>query len=207
MLQAVSVVDENIVWVSGHRATYARTVDGGTTWEAGVVPGPDSLQFRDVHAVDAKTAYLLSAGPGDMSRIYKTTDAGQNWTLQFSNTNPRAFFDCMDFWDAESGMAFSDGQVLNGFTGMGLVGDVFSPSRLRQMSEFVNTAIGHVRYSTSGSSRLCNAQPLLVEYAQGQVAVAHNGNLINAARLRKEYEAFGHIFQGSSDTEIIAGNL
>ena len=108
LLQAVSVVDENIVWVSGHRATYARTVDGGTTWEAGVVPGPDSLQFRDVHAVDAKTAYLLSAGPGDMSRIYKTTDAGQNWTLQFSNTNPRAFFDCMDFWDAESGMAFSD---------------------------------------------------------------------------------------------------
>ena len=108
LLQAVSVVDENIVWVSGHRATYARTVDGGTTWEAGVVPGPDSLQFRDVHAVDAKTAYLLSAGPGDMSRIYKTTDAGQNWTLQFSNTNPSAFFDCMDFWDAESGMAFSD---------------------------------------------------------------------------------------------------
>ncbi len=71
LLQAVSVVDENIVWVSGHRATYARTVDGGATWEAGVVPGPDSLQFRDVHAVDAKTAYLLSAGPGDMSRIYK----------------------------------------------------------------------------------------------------------------------------------------
>jgi len=102
-----------------------------------------------------------------------------------------------------AGMAFSDGQVLNGFTGMGLVGDVFSPSRLRQMSEFGNTAIGHVRYSTSGSSKLCNAQPLLVEYAQGQVAVAHNGNLINAARLRREYEAFGHIFQGSSDTEII----
>ncbi|MCH9021764.1 MAG: amidophosphoribosyltransferase [Planctomycetes bacterium] len=102
-----------------------------------------------------------------------------------------------------AGMAFSDGKVLNGYTGMGLVGEVFNPTRLKKMSEFGNTAIGHVRYSTSGSSKLCNAQPLLVEYAQGQVAVAHNGNLINAARLRKEYEAFGHIFQGSSDTEII----
>ena len=70
MLQAVSVVDENVVWVSGHRATYVRTVDGGATWEVGVVPGPDTLQFRDVHAVDANTAYLLSAGPSDMSRCH-----------------------------------------------------------------------------------------------------------------------------------------
>ena len=108
LLQAVSVVDDRVVWVSGHGATFARTVDGGETWVPGVVPGPDTLQFRDVYAVSAETAYLLSAGPGDMSRIYKTTDAGQSWTLQFSNTDPRAFFDCMDFWDADRGLAFSD---------------------------------------------------------------------------------------------------
>ena len=108
LLQAISIVDENVVWISGHAATFARTVDGGVTWEVGVVPGPDTLQFRDVHAVDADTAYLLSAGPGDMSRIYKTTDAGQTWTRQFTNQDPRAFFDCMDFWDASNGLAFSD---------------------------------------------------------------------------------------------------
>ncbi len=108
LLQAVSVVDENVVWVSGHRATYARTVDGGATWEVGVVPGPDTLQFRDVHAVDANTAYLLSAGPSDMSRIYKTVDAGQNWTLQFTSDVDEAFYDCMDFWDPDTGVAFSD---------------------------------------------------------------------------------------------------
>lgn len=115
LLQAISVVDRNVVWVSGHGATYARTTDGGTTWHAAHVPGPDSLQFRDVHAVDANTAYLLSAGSGDMSRIYHTTDAGKSWELQFVNDDPSAFFDCFDFWTPTEGVAFSDavqGQVV-----------------------------------------------------------------------------------------------
>ncbi len=104
----ISPVDENTVWISGTQGTYARTTDGGTTWQAATVPGADSLQFRDVHAVDAQTAYLLSIGNGEQSRIYKTTDAGQTWTLQFTNPEPNGFFDCMDFWDADHGIAFSD---------------------------------------------------------------------------------------------------
>ena len=108
LLQAVSPVSDQVVWVSGHAGTYARTTDGGATWRAGRVPGADTLQFRDVHAVDARTAYLLSAGSGELSRIYKTTDAGQTWSLQFINREPRAFFDCMDFWGPERGAAFSD---------------------------------------------------------------------------------------------------
>lgn len=104
----ISPVDVNVVWISGTQGTYARTTDGGATWQAAVVPGADSLQFRDVHAVDARTAYLLSIGSGEQSRIYKTTDGGQRWTLQFTNPEPDGFFDCMDFWDAEHGIAFSD---------------------------------------------------------------------------------------------------
>ena len=104
----ISPVDENVIWISGTQGTYARTTDGGTTWQAAVVPGADSLQFRDVHAVDARTAYLLSIGSGDQSRIYKTTDAGQTWTAQFTNAEPNGFFDCMDFWDPNHGIAFSD---------------------------------------------------------------------------------------------------
>jgi len=65
------------------------------------------------------------------------------------------------------------------------------------------TAIGHVRYSTAGASRAVNSQPLLSEYSRGQVAVAHNGNLVNASLLRDEYEAYGSLFKSSSDTEII----
>ena len=105
---AISPVDENIVWISGTEGTYARTIDGGDTWQAAVVPGAESLEFRDVHAVDAVTAYLLSIGNGEQSRIYKTTDAGRTWVLGFTNPEPDGFFDCMDFWDSENGIAFSD---------------------------------------------------------------------------------------------------
>lgn len=85
--------------------------------------------------------------------------------------------------------------------GMGLVTDVFSPQILKSLRNPV--AVGHVRYSTTGSCHNTNSQPLLVTYAQGQVAVAHNGNLINASLLRKQYEQHGAIFNTSSDTEII----
>ncbi|MEK6767875.1 MAG: hypothetical protein AABY85_02680 [Gemmatimonadota bacterium] len=108
LLQAVSAVSERVVWVSGHAATYARTTDGGATWQAAIVPGADSLQFRDVYAVSARTAYLLAAGPGARSRIYQTTNGGRSWRLQFTNPDSSAFFDCFDFWDRDHGIAVSD---------------------------------------------------------------------------------------------------
>ena len=115
LLISVSAVNDSVVWASGAQGTYVRTLDGGATWHAGHVPGADSLQFRDVHAVDADTAYLLSIGSGPSSRIYKTTDGGGHWALQFTNTDPHAFYDCMDFWDASHGIVVSDavdGQVV-----------------------------------------------------------------------------------------------
>jgi photosystem II stability/assembly factor-like uncharacterized protein len=108
LLIAVSPVNDQIAWLSGARGTYVRTTDGGTTWRAGQVPGADSLQFRDVHAVDANTAYLLSIGNGPQSRIYKTTNAGSTWTLQFTNPDSAGFYDCMDFWDARRGIVIGD---------------------------------------------------------------------------------------------------
>lgn len=102
-----------------------------------------------------------------------------------------------------AGIASSDGDFIKCFTGMGTVGRVFRKSRgvLEKLSN--PAAIGHVRYSTSGGSKSCNCQPFLTEYSCGQVAVAHNGNLINAKLLRDEYEAYGSIFKSTSDTEII----
>ena len=66
------------------------------------------LDFRDVEAFDANTAYVLSIGEGENSRIYKTIDGGKNWKLQFKNTNPKAFFDAFAFWDEKHGIAMSD---------------------------------------------------------------------------------------------------
>jgi len=108
LLQAVSPVTDEVVWMSGHEATYVRSVDGGATWTAAVVPGADGLQFRDVAAFDARTAYLMSAGPGELSRIYRTNDAGGTWTLQYTADHPDAFLDCMDFWSPERGLAYGD---------------------------------------------------------------------------------------------------
>ena len=95
-LQAVSV-DDGVVWVSGLEGTYARSLDSGESWRPGVVPGAEKLEFRDVHAVDANTAYLLSSGTGDQSRIYKTTDGGASWSLQLVNPDSEGFFDCFAF--------------------------------------------------------------------------------------------------------------
>ena len=107
-LRGLSVVNENVVWASGTGGTFLRTVDGGKNWTIGKVPDADKLDFRDVEAFDANTAYLLSIGEGENSRIYKTTDGGETWKLQFKNSNPKAFFDALAFWDKDNGIAMSD---------------------------------------------------------------------------------------------------
>ncbi len=100
-----------------------------------------------------------------------------------------------------AGIAASNGIDLRTHKGMGLVGQVFDKNSLRSLPGHL--AIGHVRYSTTGSSNIHNAQPLVVDCARGQIAISHNGNLTNATRLRAELEASGSIFQTTVDSEII----
>lgn len=100
-----------------------------------------------------------------------------------------------------AGICTTDGERLKRHVGMGLVADVFDKRSIRALTNPV--AMGHVRYSTTGADTLQNCQPLLFEIAGGQVAIAHNGNLINAALLRGKYESDGHIFQTTCDTEVI----
>ena len=106
-LRGVSAVSERVAWASGAGATVLRTVDGGQTWQKLTVT-TDALDFRDVDAIDAQTAYVLAVGNGPASRIYKTTDAGKTWTLQFKNEDEKAFLDAMSFWDANHGIVFGD---------------------------------------------------------------------------------------------------
>jgi len=100
-----------------------------------------------------------------------------------------------------AGIVTSDGRQFRSHRGMGLVPQVFKGATLHDMVGKI--AIGHTRYSTTGSSHLRNAQPLTVDCARGQIAIAHNGNLTNAAQLREELEAKGSIFQTTVDSEII----
>ena len=107
-LRGLSVVNEKIVWASGTGGTVIRTIDGGKSWNVIIVPGAEKLDFRDIEAFDANTAYILSIGNGESSRIYKTTNGGKNWQLQFKNTNEKAFFDAIACWDNENCIAMSD---------------------------------------------------------------------------------------------------
>jgi amidophosphoribosyltransferase len=100
-----------------------------------------------------------------------------------------------------AGIAATDGVSFHVEKAMGWVADVFGPERLRRLPG--HRAIGHVRYSTAGASRLRNAQPITANTARGPIAIAHNGNLTNAEALRKEMERDGAIFQSNSDTEVI----
>ena len=107
-LRGVSSVSQKVAWASGTHGTYLRTTDAGRTWQSAQVAGALPLDFRAVVAFSADEAFLMSAGPGDQSRIYHTSDAGQHWSLQFTATNPKAFFDSMAFWDPTHGIVLGD---------------------------------------------------------------------------------------------------
>lgn len=100
-----------------------------------------------------------------------------------------------------AGIVVSDGRKIRSRKGMGLLSQAIQPDELSDLPGHL--AIGHVRYSTTGSSKPQNIQPLVVDYSEGLLAIAHNGNLVNARTLRDEYEAWGSIFQTSTDSEVI----
>lgn len=106
-LRGVSVVSQKIAWASGSHGTYVRTTDG-RIWIPEQVPGAETLDFRGIAAFSDQEAFLMSSGPGELSRIYHTADAGRHWQLQFTNKNPKGFFDSIAFWDRTHGVVLGD---------------------------------------------------------------------------------------------------
>lgn len=106
-LRGLSVVSASVAWASGARGTVLRTADGAQ-WQAISVAGAEKLDFRDIHAVDADTALVMSAGPGDASRIMRTGDGGKTWRQVALNSYKEGFWDSMGFWDANNGIVFGD---------------------------------------------------------------------------------------------------
>jgi photosystem II stability/assembly factor-like uncharacterized protein len=107
LLQAISIVDENTAWISGHNATFVLTKDGGANWQQFNHPTGDSLQFRDVHGFNKNKAVLMSAGSGSLSRIFTFT-APDQWEENFVMQDSLGFLDCIDFWDDQRGIAYGD---------------------------------------------------------------------------------------------------
>lgn len=137
-LIAVSAVNSRVVWASGRFGTFTVTSDGGKTWHAGVVPGAEGHQFRDVQGVSEKVAYLLAIPSDDGtegSRVYKTKDGGKTWVQQLEGRDASEFFDCFAFWDARSAIMMVDSigdqipvrRTLDGHTWVN-IGDRLAPA-------------------------------------------------------------------------------
>lgn len=182
LLIAVSAVNDDVAWVAGANRTFLRTINGGATWIVGQVPVPDApgLQFRDVHAVNAHTAYVLSIGSGRDSRIFKTTDAGATWRSQFVNADTLAFYDCFDFWSPDSGIVVSDAvrgeMVVRVTTNGGASWDQLSPAVLPRAIE------GEGSFAASGTC--------VVTRPGGHAWIASNkGRVIHTADYGRSWSA------------------
>lgn len=107
-LRGVSAVSQAVAWASGAGGACLRTLDGGATWRAAMVPGAGDMDFRGIRALDSHTAWLMSSGPGARSRVYRTADGGAHWSLLYTNPDPGGFFDALAFWDARRGVVLGD---------------------------------------------------------------------------------------------------
>lgn len=121
--------------------------------------------------------------------------------LEASNLTYLGLYALQHRGQESAGIVSSDGKHLHHYRQMGLVSEIFTKDLLKRLSG--KSAIGHVRYSTSGTSELKNAQPFMIDYYKGSLAIAHNGNLTNAFFIRSELESKGSIFQSNMDTEVI----
>ena len=105
-IRGLSVVDDNVAWISGSKGTIATTIDGGKTWSWQQVKGFEKSDFRDIEAFSDKKAIIMSSGTPAL--ILKTTDGGANWQVKYKNTDTAYFFDAMDFADKQHGYVLGD---------------------------------------------------------------------------------------------------
>ncbi len=104
--RGIQAISDNVVWLSGTGGTVLLTENGGKKWNNITVPKCDSLDFRDIHALDSKRAWVMSSGNG--VQVFYTKNGGKTWALQFEDTNPKVFFDGMDFSDELNGVIYGD---------------------------------------------------------------------------------------------------
>ncbi|UXP33203.1 YCF48-related protein [Reichenbachiella agarivorans] len=107
-LRGISVLNQEVVWVSGTKGTIAKTDDGGASWQKVVIPNTQEMDFRDIEVFDTKTVLVMSAGEGSKSNIYRSENAGKSWSLVYANTFEEGFFNGFSFSDSLKGVLTGD---------------------------------------------------------------------------------------------------
>ena len=189
--RGLCAVNEKIAWVSGTRGSYARTTDGGQTWLADSVASATHLDFRDVQAFDANRAYLMSAGSGELSRLYKTVDGGKSWQLQHQNKIPEGFFDGMAFWNENNGIVVGDpvnGRLFLLLTSDG--GKSWQPLPTEKSPAVMN---GEYAFAASGTG--------IVAISKNKIGLATGGSVARVFYSNNRGQNWR-----TSDTPIISGN-
>jgi len=206
-LRGVSAVSSKIAWASATHGTYLRTTDGGHTWMPTQVQDAASLDFRGVVAFSTDEAFLMSSGPGEQSRIYHTFDAGQHWILQFTNSNPKGFFDSIAFWDPKHGVVLGDPipdehgklkfEVL--LTDDGQTWHQLPPSQLPEALE------GEGAFAASNTCiailRSASAQPTSSDHGQSPTSVILSG--VDAAKERPRGRRIPTLSTGFASQEVL----
>ncbi|KFN44306.1 WD40/YVTN/BNR-like repeat-containing protein [Arenimonas oryziterrae] len=167
-LRGLSAVSDDIAWASGREGTVLRTVDAGKTWGVFKVPGAEKLDFRDVEGFSADEAVILSIGPGEDSRVYRTRDGGRNWALTLQSTNPNVFFDCFSF-DGREGRLLGD--PTDGKFQIYRTSDAGSTWSL--MDDGPEAEPGEAAFAASGTCILYEQEKLTIFATGGAVARAH----------------------------------
>jgi hypothetical protein len=107
-LRGLSVVNEQVVWVSGSKGTIGKTTNGGKDWKWFVVKGFEKAEFRDIEAFDASTAVIMNSSDKDPAYILRTTDGGESWRVVYENKTKGMFLDAMEFWNEAAGIVIGD---------------------------------------------------------------------------------------------------
>lgn len=192
LLQAISIVDRETVWLSGHQATFVRTLDGGSSWQIFQHPNIDTLQFRDIYAFDASRIMLMSSGEGPASRIYEVKN-GKIWRERFVMDHAEGFLDCMDFWDDKNGIAYGD--AIDEYPYILLTDDGGTTWRRAPTADMPKAGEGEGGFAASGTC---------VSTAVGGVAWIATGAGGNARILKTE--DYGKTWQ-AFETPIIKGDF
>lgn len=195
-IRGLSVVDKEIIWVSGSKGSVGKSVNGGKTWEWTKPKGYETLDFRDIQAFDDKKAIIVNAG--SPAYILSTIDGGKTWRENYKNIDSAIFLDGMDFWDKQKGMIFGDPinhkmQLLRTDDG-GLTWENISKNLTQEMQ------VGEAGFAASGTT--------IKTRDQGKVWIATGGsasNIYYSANYGKTWNVYKcPIIQGENSTGIFS---